>query len=94
MAGEVQRVALASQGIVAQPADYGAGLARIMGNLTARYSLGFRLGEDEKDDGRMHELAIKVMALDVKGKPRKLDVSSRHGYYMPKNEADQTANNK
>jgi VWFA-related protein len=74
--------------------DYGVGLARIMGNLTARYSLGFRLGEDEKDDGRMHELAIRVMALDVKGKPRKLDVSSRRGYYVPKNEADQTANNK
>ena len=24
--------------------DYGAGLARIIGNLTARYSLGFRVG--------------------------------------------------
>jgi VWFA-related protein len=74
--------------------DYGVGLSRIIGNLTARYNLGFRLGEEEKDDGRMHELAIKVMAIDLKGKPRKLDVSSRRGYYMPKNEADQTANNK
>src|ERR1041385_3834579 len=34
--------------------DYGAGLSRIIGNLTARYSLGFGLAEDEKDDGRMH----------------------------------------
>ena len=71
---------------VSRTKDYGAGLARIFGNLTARYSLGFRLSEEEKDDGRMHELAVRVTAVDLKGKPRKLDVSSRRGYYMPKNE--------
>ena len=71
--------------------DYGAGLAKIIGNLTARYSLGFALGEDEKDDGRMHELAVRVKAPDAKGKLRKLEVSSRRGYFMPKNDADQTA---
>jgi VWFA-related protein len=71
--------------------DYGAGLAKIIGNLTARYSLGFALSEDEKDDGRMHELAVRVKALDAKGKQRKLEVSSRRGYFMPKSDADQTA---
>jgi VWFA-related protein len=79
---------------VNRTSDYGAGLARIIGNLTARYSLGFALGEQEKDDGRMHELAIKVKARDAKGKERKLEVSSRRGYYMPKSDADQAAANK
>jgi VWFA-related protein len=71
--------------------DYGAGLARIMGNLTARYSLGFTLTEDEVDDGNMHALEVRVNAKDEKGKNRKLLVSSRQGYYMstigPKNTA-------
>lgn len=79
---------------VNRTSDYGAGLARIIGNLTARYSLGFSLGEQEKDDGRMHELAIKVKAVDPKGKERKLEVSSRRGYYMPKSETDQAVANK
>lgn len=79
---------------VNRTSDYGAGLARIIGNLTARYSLGFSLGEQEKDDGRMHELAIKVKALDAKGKERKLEVSSRRGYYMPKSDTDQAVANK
>src|SRR5215216_3996765 len=62
--------------------DYGAGLAKIIGNLTARYSLGFALAEDEIDDGRMHSLEVRVKAQDEKGKSRKLQVSSRQGYYM------------
>ncbi|HSB27844.1 MAG TPA: VWA domain-containing protein [Pyrinomonadaceae bacterium] len=62
--------------------DYGAGLARIIGNLSARYSLGFTLAEDEADDGRMHALEVRVKARDEKGKNRKLLVSSRQGYYM------------
>jgi VWFA-related protein len=62
--------------------DYGAGLARIIGNLTARYSLGFALAEDEVDDGQMHNLEVRVKAQDLKGKIRKLLVSSRQGYYM------------
>jgi VWFA-related protein len=62
--------------------DYGAGLSRIIGNLTARYSLGFALAEDEIDDGRMHSLEVRVKAPDEKGKTRKLQVSSRQGYYM------------
>jgi len=62
--------------------DYGAGLSKIIGNLTARYSLGFALAEDEVDDGRMHSLEVRVKAADQKGKTRKLQVSSRQGYYM------------
>jgi VWFA-related protein len=62
--------------------DYGAGLSRIIGNLTARYSLGFALAEEETDDGRMHSLEVRVNAKDEKGKTRKLQVSSRQGYYM------------
>lgn len=62
--------------------DYGAGLSRIIGNLTARYSLGFALAENETDDGRLHQLEVRVKAQDDKGKKRKLLVSSRQGYYM------------
>jgi VWFA-related protein len=62
--------------------DYGTGLQRIIGNLTARYSLGFTLAEEETDDGRMHSLEVRVKAKDEKGKNRKLQVSSRQGYYM------------
>lgn len=62
--------------------DYSAGLSRIIGNLTARYNLGFTLAENETDDGRMHTLEVRVRAKDVKGNKRKLVVSSRQGYYM------------
>jgi VWFA-related protein len=62
--------------------DYGTGLSRIIGNLSARYSLGFALAESEIDDGRMHSLEVRVKAKDEKGKTRKLQVSSRQGYYM------------
>jgi VWFA-related protein len=79
---------------VNRTADYGPGLAKIIGNLTARYSLGFSLDAEEKDDGNMHELAVRVQALDAKGKSRKLQVSARRGYYMPKDEKDQAGGNK
>ena len=67
---------------VGKPKDYSAGLARIIGNLTARYSLGFALAESETDDGRLHNLEVRVNAKDEKGKTRKLLVTSRQGYYM------------
>jgi hypothetical protein len=66
--------------------DYAAGLSKIIGNLTARYSLGFTLGEGEKDNGQLHNLEVKVKAQDAKGKLRKLEVSSRRGYYMSESE--------
>jgi len=67
---------------VSQTKDYGAGLAEIIGNLTARYSLGFALAENEIDDGRMHALEVRVNAKDEKGRNRKVLISSRQGYYM------------
>jgi len=89
IAGSAKRLAQQSGGEtvhVSRTRDYGAGLARVIGNLNARYSLGFTLTEDEKDDGRMHELTLRVKTADEKGKQRRLDVSSRRGYYMPKTE--------
>jgi len=67
---------------VGRAKDYATGLSRIIGNLTARYSLGFALAENENDDGRLHNLEVRVNAKDQKGKKRKLVVSSRQGYYM------------
>lgn len=84
--GSAKRLAQQSGGEavkVGRASDYGNGLARIIGNLTARYSLGFQISEDEKDDGRMHALDVRVKAKDAKGKQRKLLVSARKGYYMP-----------
>jgi VWFA-related protein len=79
---------------VSRVRDYGAGLARIIGNLNARYSLGFTLNEDEKDDGRMHELTLRVKAVDAKGKQRRIDVSSRRGYFLPKTETAEATTTK
>ena len=70
--------------------DYGSGLSTIIGNLTARYSLGFTLAEDESDDGRLHNLEVKVKAQDEKGKTRKLNVNARKGYYMTNTEKEVT----
>jgi len=83
--GSAKRLAQQSGGEavkVKRTKDYGAGLSKIIGNLTARYSLGFTLAESEKDDGQLHKLEVKVKAADAKGKTRKLEVSSRRGYYM------------
>jgi VWFA-related protein len=95
--GSAKRLAQRSGGEavrVNRVSDYGSGLAKVIGNLTARYSLGFSLAEDEKLDGRLHSLEIRVKAEDAKGKTRKLIVSSRQGYYMPTDsqEAKATAN--
>lgn len=97
LAGSARHLAQQSGGEsvhVSRVKDYGGGLARIIGNLSARYSLGFALKEEQKDDGRMHALAVRVKALDAKGKQRKFDVSSRQGYYVPRNDTDQAATNK
>jgi VWFA-related protein len=73
---------------VSRAKDYGIGLSKIVGNLTARYSLGFALEEGEQDDGRMHDLDVRVKAQDQKGKTRKLEVSARKGYYMNARESN------
>jgi VWFA-related protein len=95
IAGSAQRFAKQTGGEVMhvhRPDDYAAGLAKIVGNLTARYSLGFTLTETERDDGQMHPLVVRVTAKDAKGKTRKLLVTARKGYYMPKEETAQKNN--
>jgi hypothetical protein len=67
---------------VHQPEDYGVALEKLIAGLAARYNLGFTLKENERDDGRMHKLEVKVKAPDSKGKERKLAVRARRGYFM------------
>ena len=97
LAGSARRLAQQSGGEavhVSRVKDYGSGLSQIIGSLTARYSLGFAISEQEKDDGRMHQLDVRVKALDAKGKTRRLLVNSRKGYYMPNAENSVTASTK
>ncbi len=87
MTGGEQYLAKQTGGIavkVRSPEEFGAGLQQITSGLASRYSLGFTLGEDEQDGGRMHNLEVKVKARDPKGKERKLIVNARRGYYAPK----------
>ena len=70
---------------VDRPADYANGLGKIIGSLTGRYSLGFRLDDDERgDEGHLRPLEVRVRARDAKGKERKLTVVTRSGYYLPR----------
>jgi VWFA-related protein len=66
--------------------DYGAALEQLIGDLSARYSLGFTLDEGEPDDGLIHRLKVKVTARDGQGKKRQLKVTTRQGYYALKRE--------
>lgn len=56
---------------------------KLVNDLSARYSLGFTLGEDEQNTGRPHRLEVRVGARDGRGKERKVVVSARSGYYLP-----------
>ena len=69
---------------IGRPDDLVTGLERIITDLASRYSLGFSLDDSERDDGRMHQLEVKVEARDARGKKRKLKVRARRGYYVPK----------
>src|SRR5688572_5191584 len=64
--------------------EYGAALERLIGSLTARYSIGFTLSGEEFDDGTLHRLEVKVEARDSQGQKRQVEVSARKGYYIPK----------
>ncbi|CAN5455595.1 hypothetical protein BH18ACI2_BH18ACI2_11550 [soil metagenome] len=87
IAGSAQHLAKRTGGEslkVRRPTDYASGLRQVIGNLNARYSLGFTLAETETDDGQQqHTLEVKVRARDAKGKDRKLEVKARGGYYLP-----------
>ncbi|HEX8475244.1 MAG TPA: VWA domain-containing protein [Pyrinomonadaceae bacterium] len=69
---------------VRRPADYASAINKIIGNLAGRYSLGFTIAESEQDDGQMHAVEVRVRARDERGKERKLEVTTRRGYFMPK----------
>ncbi len=56
---------------------------KLIGDLTARYTLGFTLDENEQNTNRPHKLEIRVKARDARGKDRKVLVSARNGYYQP-----------
>jgi hypothetical protein len=74
---------------VGRPEEFAAAIDRIVSGLAARYSLGFTLDDNERDDGQqMHKLEVKVKARDARGRERKLTVTARRGYYLPK--AEQT----
>ncbi|MFN2455100.1 MAG: VWA domain-containing protein [Pyrinomonadaceae bacterium] len=68
---------------VPDPKNYAAALEEIISRLSARYSLGFTLAEQERDDGRMHNLEVRVRARDEQNKQRQLVVNARRGYYLP-----------
>lgn len=70
--------------VVARPEEFIAAVDRIIGGIAARYSLGFSLDENVKDDNRLHKLEVKVKARDAGGKQRELTVSARRGYYTRK----------
>jgi hypothetical protein len=69
---------------VRNPDEYPAAFDGIVDGLASRYSIGFKLGESEADDTRLHKLEVTATARDARGKRRKLVVNSRHGYYLPK----------
>lgn len=92
--GVTQHIAKATGGDVVRvhsPNDYAKGLSQIIGNLNARYSLGFALADAEKDDGVLHPLEVRVKAKDAKGKDRKLEIKARRGYFMPTTPKQQEA---
>ncbi len=68
---------------VGRAEDLGRGMERFISSLMARYSLGFTLGEEERGQGRLHQLEVKVSARDPEGRTRKLIVTARRGYYLP-----------
>jgi hypothetical protein len=69
-----------------KPEDLSSALEEVIGDLVARYNLGFTLDEKEPDDGRMHKLEVRVKARDSNGKGRKLEVFARRSYYLPRSQ--------
>jgi VWFA-related protein len=57
---------------------------KLIGDLTARYTLGFTLDENEQNTNRLHKLEVRIKAQNERGKERKVAVSARNGYYLPK----------
>jgi hypothetical protein len=57
----------------------------VSASLRNQYSLGF-IPKVRKTDGKMHKLRVEVPPMDVNndGKPDKLKVQHKRGYYAPK----------
>jgi len=68
---------------VSKPAEFAGGIANLVGGLASRYSVGFRLGDDERDNGKMHKLSVTVSDPSKKNNNGQLIVSARRGYYLP-----------
>jgi VWFA-related protein len=68
---------------VSKPAEFAGGISNLVGGLAARYSVGFRLGDDERDNGKMHKLSVTVSVPNKKNDDGRLMVSARRGYYLP-----------
>lgn len=62
--------------------DFAKAFDEIISGLSASYSLGFTLDENELTDKRLHRLQVRVKARDERGKERKLVVSARQGYCL------------
>ena len=68
---------------VKKPAEFAGGICNLVGGLASRYSVGFRLGDDERDNGKMHKLSVTVSVPNKKNNNGQLMVSARRGYYLP-----------
>ncbi len=67
------------------PAEYKSIYEIVSHQLRNQYSLGF-IPKIRKNDGKLHKLRVEVPTLDVNrdGKPDKLKVRHKKGYYAPK----------
>jgi VWFA-related protein len=67
------------------PGEYPSIYQMVSANLRNQYSLGF-VPKVRKTDGKLHKLRVEVPNLDVNkdGKPDKLKVRHKKGYYAPK----------
>jgi VWFA-related protein len=66
-----------------KPNEFAAALSSVIAGLAARYSVGFRLTDADREDGIIHKLTVKVSALDARARERELIVRARRGYYVP-----------
>ncbi len=60
--------------------NYSAALEQVVGDLVARYSLGF-VPDVTRLDGQFHDLKVKVKVPVTLGKARKLVIRARRGYF-------------
>ena len=81
--GDITKQTGGEMATVGSAKKYVEAFEKLIGNLTARYTLGFTLEENEQNTGRLHKLEIQVKARDERGKERKVLVSARNSYYLP-----------